>query len=360
VLLWRPGPGVGRRQTGSGKTHTMQGNPDDRGVNFRALHELFRLKDEGEGMTECSMALSVLEVRPCPTTRSPSTPPSHPPSHSPSHSDRARASYRGAQGRLNTLRAVCQQFAPCVRLRWGCYGHPVGMAQPRAWVRDARRFLSWPFCLPSARGGPSAPNCVSLLWTLLLQVHVLPTHTRGWGPACFCVRGCPRLGACAQIYNESVRDLLTDGGAGSAGGPGLEIGQNKRGDTVVRGLTSLAVTSMADVVRGMDLASRQRSVGAFWAGGCAFCVCTCMCMCMCMCVLVCVCASVCFARHMCACARAGHGWLRGFVLRANTLRASVPWVSGLCVPMPTPSPPPPPPPAPNPRVPPRLCAAVRL
>ena len=28
-------------QTGSGKTHTMEGPPDERGVNFRALAELF-------------------------------------------------------------------------------------------------------------------------------------------------------------------------------------------------------------------------------------------------------------------------------------------------------------------------------
>ena len=30
-------------QTGSGKTHTMEGPPEDRGVNFRALAELFAL-----------------------------------------------------------------------------------------------------------------------------------------------------------------------------------------------------------------------------------------------------------------------------------------------------------------------------
>lgn len=30
-------------QTGSGKTHTMEGPPDDPGINFRAMKELFRV-----------------------------------------------------------------------------------------------------------------------------------------------------------------------------------------------------------------------------------------------------------------------------------------------------------------------------
>ncbi len=42
---------------------------------------------------------------------------------------------------------------------------------------------------------------------------------------------------------------------------GLDIGQNKRGDTMVRGLTEWRVERMEDVVRGMDLASSHRAVG---------------------------------------------------------------------------------------------------
>ena len=51
-------------QTGSGKTHTMEGTEKDRGVNFRALAELFRIRDERmeTGNFECSMKLSILEV----------------------------------------------------------------------------------------------------------------------------------------------------------------------------------------------------------------------------------------------------------------------------------------------------------
>ena len=30
-------------QTGSGKTHTMEGPPEDPGINFRAMKELFRV-----------------------------------------------------------------------------------------------------------------------------------------------------------------------------------------------------------------------------------------------------------------------------------------------------------------------------
>ncbi|KAG2937362.1 hypothetical protein PC119_g4513 [Phytophthora cactorum] len=51
-------------QTGSGKTHTMEGPEQDRGVNFRALRELFSIRDDrmAGGNFECSMKLSILEV----------------------------------------------------------------------------------------------------------------------------------------------------------------------------------------------------------------------------------------------------------------------------------------------------------
>ncbi len=40
----------------------MQGTPEDRGVNYRALQELFLLKEAGEGRMEFALTLSVLEV----------------------------------------------------------------------------------------------------------------------------------------------------------------------------------------------------------------------------------------------------------------------------------------------------------
>lgn len=51
-------------QTGSGKTHTMEGHETDRGVNYRALRELFQLRDKRKvtGNFECRMKLSILEV----------------------------------------------------------------------------------------------------------------------------------------------------------------------------------------------------------------------------------------------------------------------------------------------------------
>ncbi|RLN59803.1 hypothetical protein BBJ29_003928 [Phytophthora kernoviae] len=51
-------------QTGSGKTHTMEGPENDRGVNFRALRELFSIRDDrmAGGNFACSMKLSILEV----------------------------------------------------------------------------------------------------------------------------------------------------------------------------------------------------------------------------------------------------------------------------------------------------------
>ena len=60
-------------QTGSGKTHTMEGPPEDRGVNFRALAELFSLarsSDAADAKAESSLpanggfvfTVSMLEV----------------------------------------------------------------------------------------------------------------------------------------------------------------------------------------------------------------------------------------------------------------------------------------------------------
>ena len=46
----------------SGKTHTMDGPPEDRGVNFRALEEVFRLRGERKGEMRYTLSLSMLEV----------------------------------------------------------------------------------------------------------------------------------------------------------------------------------------------------------------------------------------------------------------------------------------------------------
>ncbi|GLE00757.1 hypothetical protein PINS_up009545 [Pythium insidiosum] len=52
------------RPDGLGKTHTMEGPDHDRGVNHRALQELFRLRDDrvAAGNMAISMKLSMLEV----------------------------------------------------------------------------------------------------------------------------------------------------------------------------------------------------------------------------------------------------------------------------------------------------------
>ena len=49
-------------QTGAGKTHTMEGPCDDRGVNHRALAELFRLADERADGYEYAIVVSMMEV----------------------------------------------------------------------------------------------------------------------------------------------------------------------------------------------------------------------------------------------------------------------------------------------------------
>ncbi len=49
-------------QTGSGKTHTMEGPPEDRGVNFRALAEVFRLRAERGDSMRYTVHMSMLEV----------------------------------------------------------------------------------------------------------------------------------------------------------------------------------------------------------------------------------------------------------------------------------------------------------
>jgi len=49
-------------QTGSGKTWTMSGIPEDPGVNTRALHELFRLRDERSHDFRYKISVSFLEI----------------------------------------------------------------------------------------------------------------------------------------------------------------------------------------------------------------------------------------------------------------------------------------------------------
>jgi kinesin family protein C2/C3 len=57
-------------QTGSGKTYTMDGTPENRGVNYRALGELFNYAATSSNTTY-SFTLSMLEVRypPSPSNR---------------------------------------------------------------------------------------------------------------------------------------------------------------------------------------------------------------------------------------------------------------------------------------------------
>ncbi|KAL8028869.1 hypothetical protein ABFX02_14G189700 [Erythranthe guttata] len=49
-------------QTGTGKTYTMEGTPDNRGVNYRTLEELFRISKERSGIMRYELLVSMLEV----------------------------------------------------------------------------------------------------------------------------------------------------------------------------------------------------------------------------------------------------------------------------------------------------------
>ncbi|KAI3975783.1 hypothetical protein MKX01_023209, partial [Papaver californicum] len=49
-------------QTGTGKTFTMEGTSDDRGVNYRTLEELFRISEERSDTMRYELFVSMLEV----------------------------------------------------------------------------------------------------------------------------------------------------------------------------------------------------------------------------------------------------------------------------------------------------------
>ncbi|GAB2277497.1 Kinesin-like protein KIN-14S [Dionaea muscipula] len=49
-------------QTGTGKTFTMEGTPESRGVNYRTLEELFRIANERSGLMRYELYVSMLEV----------------------------------------------------------------------------------------------------------------------------------------------------------------------------------------------------------------------------------------------------------------------------------------------------------
>lgn len=49
-------------QTGSGKTHTMNGTESDRGVNYRALQNLFEIADQRREHCDVSVSVSMLEI----------------------------------------------------------------------------------------------------------------------------------------------------------------------------------------------------------------------------------------------------------------------------------------------------------
>ncbi|TKY61496.1 Kinesin protein KIFC3 [Spatholobus suberectus] len=49
-------------QTGTGKTFTMEGTPEHRGVNYRTLEELFRISEERQGTIKYELLVSILEV----------------------------------------------------------------------------------------------------------------------------------------------------------------------------------------------------------------------------------------------------------------------------------------------------------
>ncbi|KAL6960260.1 hypothetical protein U1Q18_043745 [Sarracenia purpurea var. burkii] len=49
-------------QTGTGKTFTMEGTPENRGVNYRTLEELFRISNERSSVMRYELCVSMLEV----------------------------------------------------------------------------------------------------------------------------------------------------------------------------------------------------------------------------------------------------------------------------------------------------------
>lgn len=49
-------------QTGTGKTFTMEGIEEARGVNFRTLEKLFRIINERQKLFQYDISVSVLEV----------------------------------------------------------------------------------------------------------------------------------------------------------------------------------------------------------------------------------------------------------------------------------------------------------
>ncbi|KAK7277932.1 hypothetical protein RJT34_22952 [Clitoria ternatea] len=49
-------------QTGTGKTFTMEGTPEHRGVNYRTLEELFRIIEDRRGVMKYELSVSMLEV----------------------------------------------------------------------------------------------------------------------------------------------------------------------------------------------------------------------------------------------------------------------------------------------------------
>ena len=49
-------------QTGTGKTFTMEGVPENRGVNYRALEELFKISEARTTSVAYTFLVSILEV----------------------------------------------------------------------------------------------------------------------------------------------------------------------------------------------------------------------------------------------------------------------------------------------------------
>ena len=49
-------------QIGTGKTFTMEGVPENMGVNYRALEKLFRMSEERSSSVAYTFSVSILEV----------------------------------------------------------------------------------------------------------------------------------------------------------------------------------------------------------------------------------------------------------------------------------------------------------